>query len=348
MKEKFQVFVDPEFEQLIPPLTQPELQQLAKNIFVQGFRDRLTCWLDPETGKHLVLDGHNRLRIFQENEAGLQIQHPNSLPRWTILLNTFIRDRDHAMLWIKEHQLGRRNLNDGQRAIIWDQILEQRSKIALSQAAAKARAGKSNPVLAKTAKLEKQDNRAAVAKESKTSVSTLRSARIIRKASPDLAAEVLAGTKTFRDALRELKGKSAFPNLKIGDEVYVDARYPDSPAFKTVVALNALTIDLGDFGTYRRDNGQGENEAFRRTILKVATPEDHLRLAEDAKRKQEKEQYYAGIRERVAEVRGRFIEKGWPCEVGWENGGWSLKFSVLKTEQLEELAAALPAPALTR
>ena len=345
MTKEFEVFIDPEFENLIPPLSPQEFAQLRANLRAEGIREPLTCWCDPATGKKILIDGHNRWKIWQEDKLYFSLKL-RSEPEFRVFNWP---NRESAMLWATTNQLGRRNLNEGQRAIMWDVILEQRSKLALLNAAAKARQAKANAgaALAKTAKLEKTDNREVAAKEAGLTVHKIRMARKIREGSPTLAEEVLAGTKTWRDAIKELKAKSAFPELKVGDDVRVDG-YPDCPAIKQVLTLNALTIDLGDFGLYRRDNGVGQDKRTSRHISKIANPEDRLQLAELEKQKEEKAQRGVAIARRAADLQILLAEKGWPCEVVPTKGGFSLKFTFLRTEQVEEMISALPAPALAR
>ena len=63
-----------------------------------------------------------------------------------------LESREHVELWIEEHQVGRRNLSDDQKAMLWDSIRERRS--ALEK---KLRAQKGREVGGKATEEQKQD-----------------------------------------------------------------------------------------------------------------------------------------------------------------------------------------------
>ncbi len=87
--------IDPEFRDLIPPLTDDERAGLEASIIAHGgARDPLVVW------SGLLLDGHNRYAICATND--LQFD--------TVAPKEELADRDAATLWIIRNQLGRRNL----------------------------------------------------------------------------------------------------------------------------------------------------------------------------------------------------------------------------------------------
>jgi hypothetical protein len=78
--------------------------------------------------------------------------------------------RNRLLLWINEHQLGRRNLTDDQRAVIANEVRELMSKIAQHEAAkiaADARWTERSSDLADSTKPHQTDNRKAVAEQHK-------------------------------------------------------------------------------------------------------------------------------------------------------------------------------------
>jgi hypothetical protein len=105
------VKIDREFEALIPKLSSEEYSQLRLNVSRDGCRDNLRVWF----GHNILLDGHNRYRICQETGKDFGVT-PIELP-----------DREAALLWIEENQLGRRNLSDAQRAVIVKSIERRRA-----------------------------------------------------------------------------------------------------------------------------------------------------------------------------------------------------------------------------
>jgi N6-adenosine-specific RNA methylase IME4 len=99
--------VDPEFKALIPPLQPEERELLKESIKAHGVRDPVVYW--KETGA--LLDGHNRLKILLELSAeGATADGPE-------LTSVSLPDRAAAKTWIIKNQIGRRNLNESQRAM---------------------------------------------------------------------------------------------------------------------------------------------------------------------------------------------------------------------------------------
>lgn len=92
--------IDREFADLIPPLTADEYKGLETSILAEGCRDALIVWKDT------LVDGHNRYKICTEHDIAFRTT------------NKDFDDRNAAMLWMMNNQLGRRNLNDFQRVEI--------------------------------------------------------------------------------------------------------------------------------------------------------------------------------------------------------------------------------------
>jgi hypothetical protein len=86
--------IDPEFKNLIPPLSFEEKLQLESNLKEFGCLNPLIVWL----GQDILLDGHNRYEICSREQIPYKI------------LEIEIADREAAICWIANHQLGRRNI----------------------------------------------------------------------------------------------------------------------------------------------------------------------------------------------------------------------------------------------
>ena len=100
--------IDPEFAELIPPLTDDELKQLEANILSEGeVLSPLIVW------NGVIVDGHNRYRIIQK--------HPEI--KYTVRHKEF-QNRYEAITWICQTQLGRRNLTERQKKYLLFQQYE--------------------------------------------------------------------------------------------------------------------------------------------------------------------------------------------------------------------------------
>ena len=87
--------IDPEFRDLIPPLSDDELDNLHKSISLDGLLSPLIVWKQ----EGILLDGHNRYAFCKKCDYDFQVTEIK-LPH-----------RDAAIDWIILNQLGRRNVS---------------------------------------------------------------------------------------------------------------------------------------------------------------------------------------------------------------------------------------------
>ena len=97
-KKLYDLTVDPEFRDLIPPLNEEELKLLEESLVADGCESPLTVW------NGVIIDGHNRYAICRKHDIPFSIQEKN------------FETREEVMLWMLRNQLGRRNLNSYQRS----------------------------------------------------------------------------------------------------------------------------------------------------------------------------------------------------------------------------------------
>jgi ParB-like chromosome segregation protein Spo0J len=189
--------INPELQAVVAPLTTEEYAQLRDNIQRDGLLEPITLW-EEESGT--ILDGHNRYAICQELGIGFRTKVLSFL------------GIEAAKLWILEHQVGRRNLTDDQRAVIWNDIREQRAAVSRAAAIVKARDAKAAPapVGDTVSPTEKPRTLAAVVAESKIPERTLRRAQKLKKTNPDLYERVRSGTVTLREASKPKKNDRKF------------------------------------------------------------------------------------------------------------------------------------------
>ena len=107
-----ELIIDPEFESVIPPLTELEFDQLRKNILEdKEVFHPIIVW------NNIIIDGHNRYKILKEHK---------SLPFRIRKLD--FSDRFKVIAWICKNQIGRRNLSDAQLTILIGRRLEAEKK----------------------------------------------------------------------------------------------------------------------------------------------------------------------------------------------------------------------------
>jgi ParB family chromosome partitioning protein len=86
--------VDEEFKHYIPRLRDDERHILETSILSDGCKEPLVIWME----EGVLLDGHNRMEICEKHGIDYKTREV-SLP-----------DREAALAWIEDNQLGRRNL----------------------------------------------------------------------------------------------------------------------------------------------------------------------------------------------------------------------------------------------
>lgn len=184
------VKIDPEFQTLIPPLTDDEYQRLEKSILAEGVRECIITW------DGTIIDGHNRYRICQEH--GLECP---SIER------TF-QSRDAAKIWIIENQFARRNLQSYMRGVL---ALELEPLYA---AEAKRRSGERTDLRQKSdeGSFGRTDER--IANVAGVSRDTIRKVKAIEaevgkgnKAAIAARELVIKGSKSINRAYNEITGK---------------------------------------------------------------------------------------------------------------------------------------------
>ena len=118
--------IDKEFEELLPILKPEEFERLEQSVLKNGMLDPIKVWEEPNTGRYIIIDGHNRYNILKKNNLGFKywedykIMYTNELPT-----------RNDVKRWMLEQQLGRRNLSIDEKYEIvqkFKDIFKQRAK----------------------------------------------------------------------------------------------------------------------------------------------------------------------------------------------------------------------------
>lgn len=92
--------INPEFENLIPPLSIEEYEELKESIVTYGCRDPLVIW------NETIIDGHNRFKICQANSIAYK----------TVDMTFDFETKDEVKAWIIKNQFARRNIDKYQRS----------------------------------------------------------------------------------------------------------------------------------------------------------------------------------------------------------------------------------------
>ena len=178
--------IDPEFQTLIPPLTDDEYQRLEKSILSEGVRECIITWDDT------IIDGHNRYRICKKH--GLEC--PN-------IERTF-KSRDAAKIWIIENQLGRRNLEAGQKAAL---VIERNEAKARESARLRMLSGKQqDPELLRAQGSETGRVAEILAKQAGVGSATIKRVLKVKRENQELYDKVRIGEVSTTDAYAQVTG----------------------------------------------------------------------------------------------------------------------------------------------
>lgn len=96
-----ELHIDSELKSWIDPLSPEEHAQLEANILAEGCREPIVVW-----GTY-ILDGHNRYEICSRHGV-----------EFATVEKTGLVTKDDALVWMAQHQLGKRNLSDFSRVAL--------------------------------------------------------------------------------------------------------------------------------------------------------------------------------------------------------------------------------------
>ena len=194
-KKLYDLAVDPEFRDLIPPLNEEELKLLEESLVADGCESPLTVW------NGVIIDGHNRYAICRKHEIPFSIQEKN------------FSSRDDAMLWMLRNQLGRRNLNSYQRV----ELVLKFEPLVKNAAEQRMMAGKAaNPVPTLAQGQTKGRTRDHLSEAAGVSHGTFAKAKkLVQSADEETKRELRAGKVTVNRAYTELLEKEHEGETKI-------------------------------------------------------------------------------------------------------------------------------------
>ena len=215
-----ELVIDEEIRRLIPPLRPKEQEYLEASLRTYGCQAPLKIW-----GK-ILLDGHKRLEICKR----CRIRHRTEPIK--------LADREAALLWVLENQLGRHDLTDDQRAAIAVRVLRRRAARAAS--ALPGNGISSVPSRNGHAHI-RPPSRVGIAQEARISEFRFREAMAVERVDAVVFGQVMLGEKSLIQAKRELLSRKRLaerqamaatvkrlaPGVRHGDFQKVLADLPD-------------------------------------------------------------------------------------------------------------------------
>lgn len=116
IKENIQIY--PELKVLIPPLVQEEKDLLTESIRNEGCREALILWEKQEDNnkEYILVDGHNRYEICQENNISFKIDIKN------------FTNIQEVKDWMIFNQLGKRNITEETKSYLRGLKYQQEKK----------------------------------------------------------------------------------------------------------------------------------------------------------------------------------------------------------------------------
>ena len=194
-KKLYDLAVDPEFRDLIPPLNEEELKLLEESLVADGCESPLIVW------NGVIIDGHNRYAICRKHDIPFSIQEKH------------FDTRDEVMLWMLRNQLGRRNLNNYQRV----ELVLKFEPLVKNAAEQRMMAGKAaNPVPTLAQGQTKGRTRDHLSEAAGVSHGTFAKAKkLVQSADEETKRELRAGKVTVNRAYTELLEKEHEGETKI-------------------------------------------------------------------------------------------------------------------------------------
>ena len=182
-----QLKIDPEFRDMIPPLTDEEFEQLQENILEDGeVYEPIITW------NSTIVDGHNRWKII--------CNHWDRLKDRFRIREVDFPDKWAAFDWMYRKQLGRRNLTEAQRTYMIGKLYEARKNTAAFKRNQHTERGAGQSDQHQNSHKERDETAGAIGKEFGVGRRTVRRASefakgvdMLKAISTDAAEKVLKG-----------------------------------------------------------------------------------------------------------------------------------------------------------
>lgn len=240
------VVIDPEFRDLLPPATPEEYESLKTQYLKDGlFVSPIVVWLN----QGILVDGHRRYDIWKELGS-------DSMTAPDILEKKF-NSRGEAMLWMYEHQVGRRNWTNAQRVLVSLKLKPALAEIAKVKQRASGGDRKSQEYKTKTAQSSLSDcgatdfsgteapevTRDKIAKLAAVSSGTVGNVEaVIKHARPEITADMAAGRLSAAGAYQKMRDEQEEPADETLTKKYNRAK---NLINKAVTQVQALAGTLG-------------------------------------------------------------------------------------------------------
>ena len=244
-----ELIIDPDFRDLIPPLTSEERDQLKRNILVHGVISPLLVW--KETGT--LIDGHNRYQICRE----LNMEFP--------ITELSFSDRDAVERFIIHNQLGRRNITPETATILRGKLYESLKKgQGGDRKSEESKSDNKTLILDTAAEVAKQTgvSRATVAMDAQL----VRALKKLGESESDYMAGLVMDTKGRKRTKKSIIEEAFPPQAK-------------KKAKKVVVAAVAPELPAGDEVEPLVVDGTKTTEAPKAASAVIRLPDDEQLIA---------------------------------------------------------------------
>lgn len=263
------------FRDLIRPLTSDEFEQLESNILDEGCREPLIVW------NGTIVDGHNRYKICTDHNIHFETTEIE-----------FESEVD-AKIWIIRNQIGRRNIEKGQRVML---VLNLKPLFEEKARQNQLSGLKQGPVPPLTAEREKPfDTRKEMAKAAQVSQDTIwKATKVVESGNDEVIDAVKDGKMTVGTAFKQItKVAEVAKDIEPEDNEPIDyfakgKRFPDelrlkSPEEKEYEAaageyLHMIDVALRQPGNF--NNARKSTEVYKLTKKIAGRVLDMLKMLE--------------------------------------------------------------------
>lgn len=189
--------INSEFQKLIPPLTNDELNLLESSCLTEGIREPILTW------DGFIIDGHNRYNIAKKHN--LQYKTAEK-----------VFDNEQVVKeWMILNQFGRRNLNNYQRSML---VLELEEMFREKAKEKQKKSGGAVPLKSAEPPIETRQELAKVANVGKDTIDKVKN--IKKKASPEIKEKLTTGEMSINQAHKEIKKEEKSQTLEIKKQEY--------------------------------------------------------------------------------------------------------------------------------